>query len=203
MAPIEREIRALAAGLTAVKDEQEYIVVRERTHRNTAESTNSRVKWWSVMQAIVLFLVVAWQVYYLKVNTLSLHSVVATIYTTNSYSRSSRSSGHSSHFLYLIVYIRSNSISSDSLAGSSLSRRQSGQPTLCASKTGFYQSSVCNFTTRTYSTCNIQFSRREAHSIVRRVDEHTISYQAIYHIKRENKGWVYMKNCKKHNNKET
>ncbi|KAF8665683.1 hypothetical protein AX16_000136 [Volvariella volvacea WC 439] len=66
VAPIEREIRLLAAGLASVKDEQEYIVVRERTHRNTAESTNSRVKWWSIVQAIVLFAVVAWQVYYLK-----------------------------------------------------------------------------------------------------------------------------------------
>ncbi|KAI3596760.1 copii-coated vesicle protein [Moniliophthora roreri] len=66
VAPIEREIRSLAHGLAAVKDEQEYIVIRERTHRNTAESTNSRVKWWSVLQAVVLFAVVAWQVYYLK-----------------------------------------------------------------------------------------------------------------------------------------
>ncbi|KAF5393553.1 hypothetical protein D9757_000273 [Collybiopsis confluens] len=66
VAPIEREIRELAHGLTAVKDEQEYIVVREKTHRNTAESTNDRVKWWSILQAIVLFAVVGWQVYYLK-----------------------------------------------------------------------------------------------------------------------------------------
>ncbi|KAF7301502.1 Supernatant protein factor [Mycena indigotica] len=66
VAPIEREIRTFSNGLQSVKDEQEYIVVRERTHRNTAESTNSRVKWWSVLQAIVLFSVVAWQVYYLK-----------------------------------------------------------------------------------------------------------------------------------------
>ncbi|KAJ7499191.1 emp24/gp25L/p24 family/GOLD-domain-containing protein [Mycena latifolia] len=66
VAPIEREIRALSNGLQEVKDEQEYIVVREKTHRNTAESTNSRVKWWSVLQAIVLFLVVGWQIYYLK-----------------------------------------------------------------------------------------------------------------------------------------
>ena len=35
-----------------MKDEQEYIVVRERTHRNTAESTNDRVKWWSILQAL-------------------------------------------------------------------------------------------------------------------------------------------------------
>ncbi|KAJ3760266.1 emp24/gp25L/p24 family/GOLD-domain-containing protein [Lentinula raphanica] len=66
VAPIEREIRLLAHGLASVKDEQEYIVVREKTHRNTAESTNERVKWWSVLQAIVLFAVVGWQVYYLK-----------------------------------------------------------------------------------------------------------------------------------------
>ena len=67
VSPIEREVRSLSHGLTAVKDEQEYIVVRERTHRNTAESTNDRVKWWSILQAIVLFSVVAWQVWYLKV----------------------------------------------------------------------------------------------------------------------------------------
>ena len=72
VAPIEREIRNLATGLMTVKDEQEYIVIRERTHRNTAESTNDRVKWWSVAQVIILFLVVAWQVYYLKVRQLRL-----------------------------------------------------------------------------------------------------------------------------------
>lgn len=71
VAPIEREIRSLSNGLTSVKDEQEYIVVRERTHRNTAESTNDRVKWWSVAQVIILVLVVGWQVYYLKVRPLS------------------------------------------------------------------------------------------------------------------------------------
>lgn len=67
VAPIEREIRDLSNGLQAVKDEQEYIVIRERVHRNTAESTNDRVKWWSIIQAFVLFAIVAWQVYYLKV----------------------------------------------------------------------------------------------------------------------------------------
>ncbi|KIM83754.1 hypothetical protein PILCRDRAFT_68911 [Piloderma croceum F 1598] len=66
VAPVEREIRSLANGLTAVKDEQEYIVVREKIHRNTAESTNTRVKWWSILQAGVLFAVVGWQVMYLK-----------------------------------------------------------------------------------------------------------------------------------------
>jgi hypothetical protein len=67
--PIEREIRKFAAGLGTVKDEQEYMMIRERTHRNTAESTNSRVKWWSILQSIVLFSVVGWQVWYLKVRS--------------------------------------------------------------------------------------------------------------------------------------
>jgi len=66
IAPIEREIRDLANGLQSVKDEQEYIVIRERVHRNTAESKNDRVKWWSIIQAIVLLAVVGWQIYYLK-----------------------------------------------------------------------------------------------------------------------------------------
>lgn len=34
-APIEREIRALSQALEAVKEEQEYIVVRERLHRDS------------------------------------------------------------------------------------------------------------------------------------------------------------------------
>ncbi|KAK4052867.1 p24 complex component [Microbotryomycetes sp. JL221] len=65
-APIEKEIRALSAALEAVKDEQEYIVVRERLHRDTAESTNNRVKYWSIIQTVMLFAVCAWQVFYLK-----------------------------------------------------------------------------------------------------------------------------------------
>jgi hypothetical protein len=35
IAPVEHEIRELSAGLQGVKDEQEYIVVRERVHRNS------------------------------------------------------------------------------------------------------------------------------------------------------------------------
>lgn len=41
-------VRKLSDLLNQVKDEQSYIVLRERTHRNTAESTNSRVKWWNL-----------------------------------------------------------------------------------------------------------------------------------------------------------
>ncbi|KIW31687.1 hypothetical protein, variant 2 [Cladophialophora immunda] len=64
--PLETEVRALSDLLAQVKDEQAYIVVRERTHRNTAESTNSRVKWWSIFQLGVLIGEGVFQVWWLK-----------------------------------------------------------------------------------------------------------------------------------------
>jgi len=56
----------LSELLTQVKDEQSYIIVRERTHRNTAESTNARVKWWSIFQLGVLIGEGVFQVWWLK-----------------------------------------------------------------------------------------------------------------------------------------
>lgn len=49
-----------------VKDEEMYMSTRERVHRNTAESTNSRVKWWSIFQLIVLAAQGFFQVWWLK-----------------------------------------------------------------------------------------------------------------------------------------
>ena len=59
-------VRQLSELLAQVKDEQSYIVVRERTHRNTAESTNGRVKWWSIFQLGVLIGEGVFQVWWLK-----------------------------------------------------------------------------------------------------------------------------------------
>lgn len=59
-------VRQLSELLSQVKDEQSYIVVRERTHRNTAESTNGRVKWWSIFQLGVLIGEGIFQVWWLK-----------------------------------------------------------------------------------------------------------------------------------------
>lgn len=61
-----RLVRQLSELLAQVKDEQSYIVVRERIHRNTAESTNSRVKWWSIFQMGVLICEGIFQVWWLK-----------------------------------------------------------------------------------------------------------------------------------------
>ncbi|WPG99446.1 Hypothetical protein R9X50_00226000 [Acrodontium crateriforme] len=64
--PLEKEVKLLSELLAQVKDEQAYIVVRERTHRNTAESTNGRVKWWSIFQLGTLIGVGFFQVWWLK-----------------------------------------------------------------------------------------------------------------------------------------
>lgn len=64
--PLEKEIRQMSDLLAQVRDEQGYIVVRERTHRNTAESTNARVKWWSIFQLGVLVGEGVFQVWWLK-----------------------------------------------------------------------------------------------------------------------------------------
>lgn len=59
-------MKTLSNLLSQVKDEQSYIVIRERTHRNTAESTNARVKWWSIFQLGVLIGEGIFQVWWLK-----------------------------------------------------------------------------------------------------------------------------------------
>ncbi|OCK94545.1 transmembrane emp24 domain-containing protein 2 precursor [Cenococcum geophilum 1.58] len=64
--PLDKEVRQLSELVAQVKDEQGYIIVRERTHRNTAESTNARVKWWSIFQLLVLLAEGVFQVWWLK-----------------------------------------------------------------------------------------------------------------------------------------
>lgn len=63
---LDGSVRKLARLIREVKDEQGYIVIRERTHRNTAESTNDRVKWWSVFQVGVVIANSLFQIFYLK-----------------------------------------------------------------------------------------------------------------------------------------
>jgi hypothetical protein len=62
--PLLHEIFLLQDTIADFKDEQEYAVLRERAHRDTAESTNSRVKWWSLLHTICVLSIGLWQVYY-------------------------------------------------------------------------------------------------------------------------------------------
>jgi p24 family protein beta-1 len=64
--PLEQEVKKLSELLAQVKDEQQYIVMRERTHRNTAESTNSRVKWWNLFVIGVVIGESVFQVWWLR-----------------------------------------------------------------------------------------------------------------------------------------
>ncbi|KAL7750836.1 p24 complex component [Sorochytrium milnesiophthora] len=64
--PVQKAINELASNVHAIKEEQQYIVTRERAHRNTAESTNARVVWWSLFQTALLVAVCLFQVYFLK-----------------------------------------------------------------------------------------------------------------------------------------
>lgn len=64
--PLEQEVRKMSDLLAQVKDEQSYIVIRERTHRNTAESTNSRVKWWNLFVIGVVIGESVFQVWWLR-----------------------------------------------------------------------------------------------------------------------------------------
>lgn len=64
--PLETEVRKLSELVAQVKDEQSYIIVRERTHRNTAESTNARVKWWNLFVIGIVIGESVFQVWWLR-----------------------------------------------------------------------------------------------------------------------------------------
>jgi hypothetical protein len=59
-------VQELSEALYNVKREQEYMDVREKTHRAINTSTNSRVVYWSFFEALVLLLMTVGQVYYLN-----------------------------------------------------------------------------------------------------------------------------------------
>ncbi|CAG9833323.1 unnamed protein product [Diabrotica balteata] len=63
---LEEMIRELTNSLSGVKQEQEYMQVRDRIHRSINESTNSRVVMWSFFEAVILVAMTVGQVYYLK-----------------------------------------------------------------------------------------------------------------------------------------
>jgi len=66
LTPLENSIMQLTEGVSAVQAEQEYMKMREQAHRNTNESTNARLLWWSIFEALVLVAMSVWQVYYLR-----------------------------------------------------------------------------------------------------------------------------------------
>lgn len=47
-------------------DQQDFSMTRESNHRETTESTNARVLWWSLAQVLVLITLALLQIYYIK-----------------------------------------------------------------------------------------------------------------------------------------
>ncbi|KRZ73123.1 Suppressor/enhancer of lin-12 protein 9 [Trichinella papuae] len=63
---LEDMVNELKSALLSVKQEQEYMQVRQKIHRAINESTNSRVVMWAVFEAFVLVAMTAGQIFYLK-----------------------------------------------------------------------------------------------------------------------------------------
>ncbi|KAG5928495.1 hypothetical protein E4U42_000567 [Claviceps africana] len=64
--PLDIQANQIEALLAVVRNEQQYMIVRERTHRNTAESTNARVKWWNLFVIGVVLGESFFQVWWLR-----------------------------------------------------------------------------------------------------------------------------------------
>jgi hypothetical protein len=64
--PLETEITQLADAIAKVEDEQQYMWARERAARDTNESTNGRVLWFSVLEAVIMIVLGVWQALYLR-----------------------------------------------------------------------------------------------------------------------------------------
>ncbi|KAM9982748.1 hypothetical protein ACTFIZ_007276 [Dictyostelium cf. discoideum] len=63
---IEISLRRLNDRVNQIRKEQSYQKGREIVFRNTSESTNARVMWWSIIQLVVLVLTGVWQMKHLK-----------------------------------------------------------------------------------------------------------------------------------------
>ncbi|KAJ1629483.1 emp24/gp25L/p24 family/GOLD-domain-containing protein [Pavlovales sp. CCMP2436] len=66
LSPLETRIKALEHSMNSITDLQKYMRGREKTHRQTTESTKRRVLWWSVFESVVLVAMSVWQVTYLR-----------------------------------------------------------------------------------------------------------------------------------------
>ncbi|OZJ05324.1 hypothetical protein BZG36_01561 [Bifiguratus adelaidae] len=66
LAPLEVELRKLEKVVQEIVDEMEYLKTREAKMRDTNESTNERVQWFSLLTLFTLIGLGTWQIFYLR-----------------------------------------------------------------------------------------------------------------------------------------
>ncbi|GLV41749.1 eclair [Carabus blaptoides fortunei] len=66
LSELQLRIRQLLDQVEQITKEQNYQRYREERFRQTSESTNQRVLWWSIAQTIILLAMGAWQMKHLK-----------------------------------------------------------------------------------------------------------------------------------------
>jgi hypothetical protein len=62
LTPLEESLKSIAVHLEDVQKDQRYLKLREQRHRDTAESTNSRIYFYSLVESIALALIGVGQV---------------------------------------------------------------------------------------------------------------------------------------------
>ena len=62
LTPLEQSLRSIASNLDNVQKDQRYLRLREQKHRDTAESTNTRVYLYSLVESVLLVLIGVGQV---------------------------------------------------------------------------------------------------------------------------------------------
>ncbi|XP_056633506.1 transmembrane emp24 domain-containing protein eca [Diorhabda carinulata] len=66
LSELQLRVRQLIDQVEQITKEQNYQRYREERFRQTSESTNSRVLWWSITQTAVLLIMGTWQMRHLK-----------------------------------------------------------------------------------------------------------------------------------------
>ncbi|KAJ6236297.1 transmembrane emp24 domain-containing protein a [Anaeramoeba flamelloides] len=66
LTPLENTILNLVDKISDVSSQQKYLKIREKVHRNTTESTNSRIFWWSFFELFLLVCASFSQILYVR-----------------------------------------------------------------------------------------------------------------------------------------
>eukprot|EP00455_Lapot_gusevi_P006734 TRINITY_DN1288_c0_g1_i1.p1 TRINITY_DN1288_c0_g1~~TRINITY_DN1288_c0_g1_i1.p1 ORF type:complete len:204 (+),score=75.82 TRINITY_DN1288_c0_g1_i1:150-761(+) len=66
LGPVVDSVVRLSDELDAIERMQRHMRVREHVHRDTAESTNSRVAWLSIIESLILISISAFQLIYIR-----------------------------------------------------------------------------------------------------------------------------------------